>query len=578
MAESQTVGHVKTDGSNGSGGPAEVGLARVYKARAKIASGDMVDVRHFVATTRMSALFEVEARVRSDNADIDFEAVIGQPMTFVAEGRSERAWGGVCRELRQIGVEEGGLSTYELSLVPRLWLLTQRRNHRMFQLQSEIDIVLAILKDWDITPVLRLTGTYRKRKYRLQYGESDFTFISRMLEDAGVSFYFENGEDGKLVLDDGPQANTARAPIAFRESPLEAMQEFVTKVTVQRSVCPGKYTVRDHDYRRPADYPLLASAEGGRDVEEGLEQFHYAPGAFLYESDKGDATPYADDRGKYRADEGEGAALVQRRLDADRRLSRVVRFETNVFDPAPGSVLSFLDHPKSELAADKKLLVLESILSGDVPGQWKHLCTAVSASTQHRPPLDTPKPRALGIECATVVGPEGQEIHVDEFGRVRVQFHWDREGKMNQDSSCWIHVSQPWGGSGFGGTNLPRIGQEVIVDFLGADPDRPVITGRVYTNVQRTPYKLPDNKTQSGWKSNSSPTTGGYNEMMFEDAAGAELIRIQAEKDMHKLVKHDEETQIGNDRSSAIGHDEDQLVGNDTFRSRSSTASARSSG
>jgi type VI secretion system secreted protein VgrG len=184
----------------------------------------------------------------------------------------------------------------------------------------------------------------------------------------------------------------------------------------------------------------------------------------------------------------------------------------------------------------------------------------------YRPALRTPKPRAQGVENATIVGPPGQEIHVDEFGRVRVQFHWDREGQRDASSSCWIHVSQPWGGAGFGGTNLPRVGHEVIVDFLGADPDRPIITGRMYTNLQKTPYKLPDNKTQSGWKSNSSPETGGYNEMMFEDAAGQELIRMQAEKDLHKLVKNDEGVQIGNDRTSAIGHNEDQTIGNDFMK------------
>jgi type VI secretion system secreted protein VgrG len=164
------------------------------------------------------------------------------------------------------------------------------------------------------------------------------------------------------------------------------------------------------------------------------------------------------------------------------------------------------------------------------------------------------------------VGKAGEEIHTDEFGRVRVQFHWDRRGTMDERSSCWIHVSQPWGGAGYGGVNLPRVGQEVIVDFLGGDPDRPIVVGRVYTNLQKVPYKLPDNKTQSGWKSNSSPTTGGYNEIMFEDSAGKELVRIQAEKDLQRLVKHDETDTVGHDRTRVVVHDESLTVGNNRSR------------
>ncbi|WP_437933089.1 type VI secretion system Vgr family protein [Sorangium sp. So ce341] len=533
------------------------------RAEVHVASGDVLDVRQFTATDRMSALFEVRIVAVSDNPDIDFEAVIGRPMRFSAQREQARAWSGVCSQLRQIAVEERHLSTYELTLVPALWLATQRRNHRVFQHLSEIDIALKILDEWGISPALRLAGSYRKRKFRVQYGESDYTFLCRMLEDAGVSFYFESGGESRLVLDDGPHGNPRRSPIAFRDHPTDADLEHVTEVRVGRRLRPGKYTVRDHDYRRPASYELVASAAGPGGVEERLERFHYVPGAFLYESDKGDSTPAADDKGKYRADEAEGAALAQRRLEAKRASAREIAFETNTIDLAPGTVLSFLDHPKAELAPDKPLLVLESTLAGEVPGAFRHACRAVTADAPYRPPLRTRKPRVQGVESATVVGPPGQEIHVDEFGRVRVQFHWDREGRMNDASSCWIHVSQPWGGAGFGGTNLPRIGQEVIVDFLGADPDRPIITGRVYTNLQKTPYKLPENKTQSGWKTSSSPETGGYNEIMFEDAAGKELVRVQAERDMNKLVKRDEQVTIGNDRVSAIGNNEDQTVGND---------------
>ena len=561
LQEAKTNGQAQTPNLRGS-----------FRAEVHVASGDWLDVRHFEATDKMSSLFEVRVVAVSENHDLDFEAIIGRAMSFAVHGGQSRSWSGVCSHLQQIGVDEGSsnghsreLATYELVLVPTLWLLTQRRNHRMFQRKSEIDIVQQLLSEWQIEPTLRLSGTYKKRKYRVQYGESDFAFLSRLLEDAGVSFYFDGSADSALVLDDGPQGNPRRAPIAFREKPTDADLEHVTQVKVARNLRPGKYTVRDHDYRRPASYNLGATASASG-VEEQLERFHYVPGAFLFESDKGEATPHADDKGKYRADESEGEGLAKRRLDAQRATTRQVSFKSNTVDPAPGHVLTFLDHPKSELGAQKPLLVLASTLSGELPGKWSHALEAVSGDSPYRPELKTPKPRAQGVESATVVGPAGEEIHVDEFGRVRVQFHWDREGQMNDDSSCWIHVNQPWGGAGFGGTNLPRIGQEVIVDFLGGDPDRPVITGRVYTNLTKTPYALPANKTQSGWKSNTSPSNGGYNEMMFEDAQGKELLRMQAERDLNKLVKRDEQVNIGQDRTSSIGNNEDRTIGNDSMK------------
>ncbi|NUP10803.1 MAG: type VI secretion system tip protein VgrG [Polyangiaceae bacterium] len=538
----------------------------------EIATGDRVDVRHFEVVDAISTLFEIKLTVVSDNPDIDFDGVIGQPMRFSMNAGKVRTWSGVCADARQMRVEEAFLSTYELTLVPALWLASQRRNYRMFQHKSELEIVEQLLAEWEITPVKRLSEGYKKRKYRVQYGETDYAFICRMLEDAGVSFYFvERDGQMQLVLDDNPQTNAVRDPIPFRDRPQDAELEHVTAVQVARRVRPGRYTMRDHDYRRQASFPLVNSAaetHGADDagLEGRLERYHYVPGAMLFASEGGDESPTADDRGAYRADQEEGSRLARRRLDAQRTGAREVVFKTNTVDVAPGVVLSFRDHPKSELADDKTLLVLESRFSGSMPGKWSHEVKSVSGAARFVPPLSTPKPRVSGVESATVVGPAGEEIHTDEFGRVRVHFHWDRESRMDENSSCWIHVSQPWSGAGFGGTNLPRIGQEVIVDFLGGDPDRPIIVGRVYTNLQKTPYGLPANKTQSGWKSYSSPATGGFNEFKFEDAAGNELVSMQAEKDMQKLVKNNESTQIGNDRMSKIGGNEAQQVGKDFIK------------
>jgi type VI secretion system secreted protein VgrG len=545
-------------------------LSRDSRFLLSVASGDALDVRAFSIHERISTLFSASITAVSESPDLDFESIIGRPARFevqagLAGGVRTRVWTGICKEVREVAVEERGLSTYEVEIVPVLWLADQRRNHRMFQLLSDVDIASKILSEWGIEPDLRLNASYKKRKYRVQYGESDYAFVCRLLEDAGVSFFF-TGDSGetRLVLSDAPETADLRAPrIPFRDQPGDVDREHVTKVRAGRRVRPGRYTLRDHDYRRPPSYRLLASAAAESAVEQQLERFHYAPGAFLFESDRGDPTPAADDRGRYRTDEAEAAAIAQRRLEAQRSEAFSCTFDSNAVDLAPGVVFGMVDHPRKELGDDRRLLVVEARLQCEVGRHFVVEAEARSAAVRFRPPLTTPKPKTNGVESATVVGPAGEEIHTDEFGRVRVHFHWDRESQMDQNSSCWIHVSQPWGGTGYGGVNLPRIGQEVLVDFLGGDPDRPVIVGRVYTNLQKVPYQLPDNKTQSGWKSNSTNQTGGYNELMFEDAAGQELLRMQAEKDHHKLVKNDEEHTVGRDRTRQVKRDESVTIGKD---------------
>jgi type VI secretion system secreted protein VgrG len=531
-----------------------------------VASGDRLDIRTFSVGERISSLFRVELVTVSDNHAIDFDAVVGQPARFTIQSEEHpRFWSGICNHIEQVRVEEGGLSTYALTLVPHLWLATQRRNYRIFQQITEPDIALRILNEWGIEPEVRLTGTFKKRKIRVQYAESDYAFLCRMLEDAGVSFYFvQTDGDTALVLSDAPHLNEPREQkIPFKDDVSTVTGEYVTRVRIGQNVRPGRYTMRDHDYRKSSNAQPLATAEAANvNVEKRLERYHYTPGAFLFGSDKGESTPVADDRGKVRVDEAEAALLVKKRLDAKRSNAKECVFETNALDLAPGMVMRMQDHPRPDLGPERKLLVIGMAHSGSSSEAFSHTCEARSADAAFRPPLVTPKPKVIGVESATVVGPTGEEIHTDEFGRVRVHFHWDRESRMDETSSCWIHVSQPWSGAGFGGVNLPRVGQEVLVEFLGGDPDRPIVVGRVYTNLQKVPYKLPDNKTQSGWRSASSPGGDGYNEIMFEDKKGAELLNVQAERDLHTLVKRDEEAAVGRDRTTSVKNDEDLTVGN----------------
>ncbi|NUP05732.1 MAG: type VI secretion system tip protein VgrG [Polyangiaceae bacterium] len=479
----------------------------------EVASKDSLDVREFSVREGMNMLFGVELTAVSPSADVDFSKILGQRATFqiqrahAAGALAQRSWTGVCSHIEQLRVEEDGLSTYALTIVPDLWLLTQRRNYRIFQQVSEPRIVLELLAEWSIEADVRLRlEDYKERKYRVQYAESDYAFLCRVLEDAGISFYFDDGQESKLVLTDAPEKDEARVPqIPFVATPNERVaHEFVTGLRVMQQVRPGKYTVRDHDYRRAPDFPLVATAKGGDGVEERLERFHYVPGSFLFRTEQGTDTPVADDRGKTRADLEEGRKIAENRLAAKRGNARTVVFHTSATDLRPGMVVSITHHPRQELAPDKTLLLVSTTLAGTATGTWSHLCESRFTDAPFKPALSTPKPKTQGIESATIVGPDGEEIHTDEFGRVRVHFHWDRESERNERSSCWIHVSQPWGGGGFGAINLPRIGQEVLVDFLGGDPDRPVIVGRVFTNLQKTPYDLPRFKMVSGIRSEST--------------------------------------------------------------------------
>jgi type VI secretion system secreted protein VgrG len=570
VAVTSFTGGKAPGGLPGKAAAAIAGLHLGKNLQLHVASGDGLDVRNFAVQERLSSLFQVSLVAVSDNPSIDFDAVVGHPARFALHaGLHERFWSGLCNHFEQIRVEPSGLSTYQISIVPTLWLLTQRKNHRMFQQISEPDIVLKVLKEWNIDPEVRIDrGAYKKRKYRVQYAESDFAFISRMLEDAGITFYFEQvGEETKVILSDAPQSNEKRVlPLLFMDEAGTTRNHdagIVTGLRMQQRVRPGKYTLQDHDYRRPPSYKLVSSASGGSGIEDKLERYDYSPGAFLFGASQGDASPVADDKGKTRTDEKEAAILAQKRLDAKRGSARVCTFETTANDLAPGMVMSVVGHPHGALGDGRALLIVESSLNGTDQGEWQHHCEARGTEVPFRPDSATPRPKVNGVESATVVGPKGEEIHTDEFGRVRVHFHWDRESQMDENSSCWIHVSQSWGGAGYGGTNLPRLGQEVLVDFLGGDPDRPVIVGRMYTNLQKTPYSLPLNKTQSGWKSNSTGGGGGYNELMFEDAGGQELLRMQAEKDLHKLVKHDEDVTIGHDRAKLVKNDDTLTVGND---------------
>jgi type VI secretion system secreted protein VgrG len=517
------------------------------------ATGSPFEVRRFSVRETLSDIFTVELTATAQDPNVDLNGIVGGATTFelvtgyALSGKGRRTWTGVCNHIQQVhGVETAAaaraVSTYQIRIVPRLWLMTQRSNHRVFQRLSIPDIIDKLLEEWGIPVTWKIArGSYPKLEYKVQYGETDFQLFCRLLEEAGITFGCLDGDEGGGVFcsDQLHSAPMKEGPtLPYEDNPTEsAERDFVTRVTAMQDVRPGAHQIADFNFRNPS-FKLAGEAPKANPPESMYERYEYKPGSFVIEGKKDGTTPNADDKLAWRAEGSYGTARATRALEAERSGQRTLYFETNVPDLAPGVGLKIEGHPADAIA--EPLLIVAFEASGAKNGKWDMAATAVYRAFHYRPALRTAKPRVHGVQSGTVVGPQGQEIHTDEFGRVRVQFPWDRDGKGNDDASCWMRVSQGWGGTGFGMINLPRIGQEVLVGFLDGDPDQPLVVGRVFNALNPVPYKLPENKTVSGWRTNSSPTTGGYNEIKLEDKANKELIYVQAQKDRHELVKRDE--------------------------------------
>ncbi len=541
---------------------------RTQHLELRVDSPDHFDVREFQLDDGVNTLFSIELRVTCENPAVDFERTIGAQASFrigidraVYGDTPAPKWTGIVADIRQLTSEHTGLSTYVLRIVPHLWLLAQRTNCRVFQQMTDHDVVVAMFEEWGLPHESKCQETYKTKKYRVQYQETDFAFVSRLLEDSGISYVLEQRDAGTVVvLRDAPEG------VAPRATPLEHVNDtsagpslFATELRAERRVRQGRTTFADHDPRLP-NQPLLSHATSSTHaLESRLESFAYTPGAFKFGNDGTKDTPTADDRGRTRMDSHEAKLLAER--DAAVRVARSQRlsFRSNCLELRAGSVVSLSNHPTAEKF--KKLFLTSVSLSGSHASPVSIAVEAVSGEVSFKPERTTARPNISGVECATVVGPAGETIHCDEFGRVRVQFHWDRYGKMDELSSCWVPVNQPWAGEGFGMVNLPRIGQEVLVSFLGGNPEEPVIVGRIFTNLKRPPFALPAAKNESGFRSKSVPETGGFNLLRFVDTAGQELVEGRAEKDMTTRVNNDKELSVGHDRRMEVEHDDEERVG-----------------
>jgi len=542
--------------------------------------GGALSPRRFSVHEAVSSLFTLSVWARSEDDSIPFEPVVGRPASLRLESGyahigagGARLWTGICSHFEQVKAVnpqpgQRPLHTYYVRIVPALWLLTHRRNYRIFQHRSIPDVVEEILKEWKLEADWKIDrGKYPELEYKVQYGESDYAFLSRLLEEAGIAFTFPDPQGGgaKLTFGDALQANAPRAPLVFTDNPnQQAEKELIRNVRLAQDVRPGSFTMRDYDFRRPG-FELFGEAPPAEWPEGRYEQYHYESGGFLVEGGPGGDTPVADDKGVARHEQGYGKAKAERMLAAERMGRRSVAFEANVMDVFPGAVFSMLGHPNAALADGKRLLVTDLSIEGTPDGEWSMGGRAVFADVPFRQPRRTSKPKAFSVQSATVVGPKGQEIHTDEFGRVRVQFPWDREGKSDDGSSCWIRVSQGWAGTSYGMIVLPRIGQEVLVGFLEGDPEQPILVGRAYNTTEPVPYKLPENKTISAWKSDSSQGSDGFNEVKYEDKKGDELFYEQAEKNRRALVKNNETITVLRHREKTVGVNETDTTGVNRF-------------
>ncbi|HRI70688.1 MAG TPA: type VI secretion system tip protein TssI/VgrG [Polyangium sp.] len=533
-------------------------------------SGDHLDVRTFAVHEALSASFQIDV-VAMGAEDVNLDKISGRPVSFGLSGLGgNRIWTGVCSSIVQTGVETDGLSSYAVTIVPVFWLLTQRRNYRVFQHLSVPQIVQKLLGEWQLPLEMKVdSAAHPVREYTVQYGESDHDFLRRLLVDAGISYSFATppgAKETKMTFTDAPtSAEPRQTPLPFmRSASMAEKSEHVTAVTIQKVVKASRAVVRDFDFRRPS-FALAGTHAQGAGTNSMLEEYFYRPGSSNVKSDAGANTPIADKEGAYRHTEKEAAARAQRHTEAMNAASWRIGFNTSTVNMAPGHVFSMTGHPHPSVGKDKKLLVTSSFIVGEINEDWNAGGEAVSADAPFKPLLtaDVPrdehrsgeggpfkplskfdKPRIQGLQSAVVVGPKGEDIHVDEYGRVKLQFPWDREAQGDDKGSCWVRVAQAWAGPGFGMMTMPRVGQEVLVGFVEGDPDLPMVVGRMFDTTSPVPYPMPENKTRTVLKSNSK---NGGNEITFEDKADGELLYLSATRDLHKIVKKDElETTRGN--------------------------------
>jgi type VI secretion system secreted protein VgrG len=479
----------------------------------------------------VSRNFDCTLDLLSEDPAIDGSKVLRTPMRVtvkLADG-GERVMHGLVRRLTQLGRSEG-LSSYRVEIVPWFWFLSLSTDCRIFQNLSVPEIVEEVFKSQGHADFqFKLVKSYPKRVFCVQYRESHLNFVSRLLEEEGIFYFFEHSKDKHTMMladDNGgvkPCPGQASARMAATAAPWQE-EDVVVMVEREEAVHTGKVTLRDYDFEQPL--LLLESSAAGTQPEE----------------------MYAYPGGYTALDEGERYARLQ--LEAEEAEQHVVRGTGSCRAFQSGYRFDLKEHYRRD--ANQSYMLLEvryTARAGDyrswdsAPFDYRNDFLAMPCAVPFRPLRVARKPHIWGTQPALVVGKKGEEIWTDKQGRVKVQFYWDRLGKKDENSSCWIRVSQPWAGKGWGSLAVPRIGQEVIVEFVEGDPDFPIITGRVYNADQAPPYDPGKGGVVSGLRSNTHKGKG-YNEMSMDDTAGKEKITIHAQYDMSTTVEQDDTQRV----------------------------------
>ncbi|RWO32171.1 MAG: type VI secretion system tip protein VgrG [Mesorhizobium sp.] len=524
---------------------------------------ELLTFTHLVGRDEISRCLAYTVGFVSNSPDVDPLKMLGGAVSIEGESDPKRWFSGLVSEFRLTRIEDR-LAYYEAVIRPWLWFLGNTTDCRIFQNMSVIEIVEEVFSKYSTAKFeKRLQGSYPPREYCVQYDETDLDFVQRLLEHEGILYFFEHDE-GKhtLVLADAmnklkPAPGYEKVPYHFEGQGSRRDVEYITEWIPGSSVRPGAYVHTDYDFEKPGADLMAKSAQPFSHKLAAGENYRQ-PGAHL--------------------DVGRGDSLAAIRREEIQAVHQRIAAVGTVRGLYSGCTFKLDGFPREDqnqeylvVSAEYRLFDPGYRALADVESEnFKVILGVAPTALAYRPPRVTTRPIMRGPQTATVVGPSGEEIFTDKYARVKVQFHWDRLGKKDQNSSCFVRVSQTWAGSGWGFIQIPRIGQEVIVDFIEGDPDLPIITGRVYNASQMPPYGLPGNATQSGWKSDSSKGGGGYNELMFEDKAGSELVNFQAQKDHNllvkndrtKLVQHDQSDRIDHDAKHSVGHNLDEDVGN----------------
>ncbi|EKO2236473.1 type VI secretion system tip protein VgrG [Salmonella enterica] len=484
----------------------------------------------------------------SPAANLPLKAMVGKDLCVNIEldGGGKRHISGLVTAARVVG-HEGRSVTYELRMEPWVKLLTHTSDYKAFQNKTVVDILDEVLAEYPYPVEKRLVESYPVRTWQVQYGETDFDFLQRLMQEWGIYWWFEHSEDSHtLVLADAISTHHAcpdSPEVEWHQKGLKLDKAFIHTIIANESLRTGQWVLDDFDFKKPRSR-LANTVANPRETGHASYEHYEWPGDYF--------------------DKGEGEMLTRIRMEAQRSPGSRVHGAGNIRTLMTGYTFALMNHPTAEL--NQEYLLAQTTLfvqdNAQHSGQDQHFTFSTRFELHptrevYRPQRTISKPHTKGPQSAIVTVPSGQEIWTDQYGRVKVQFGWDRYGKMDENSSCWIRVSYPWAGKGFGMIQIPRIGQEVLVDFKNGDPDLPIIVGRTYNQDTMPPWGLPGMASQSGIFSHSlygGPTNG--NMLRFDDKTGAEEVKFHAEKDLNTTVKNNETHTVNADRTKTIIHNE----------------------